>query len=275
MSLGGMEALLGFRPVGEIASALHMYPELRLVCETPQEHGQLPLAGAQSDWLAARFSRLMRAEGSVLAEATAAHRKRVEESETNPFFRLFAELLDQFGDRDPGIFCGYFLNTISLPQGRAVFLGPNEPHAYLRGPILECMASSDNVIRAGLTNKFRDVETLLSMLHYRTAPPEFLTPLPRGPGVEEFPVPVPDFAVRQLFVPGKLALRDHDRPSIVVGIGGTKPRQSEATDIVIENGSVFFLPGDLAARHIEPVLSASPDTKVFQATVGRSFAQSA
>lgn len=32
--------------------------------------------------------------------------------------------------------------------------------------IIECMASSDNVVRAGLTPKYRDVDTLVEMLEY-------------------------------------------------------------------------------------------------------------
>lgn len=39
------------------------------------------------------------------------------------------------------------------------------------GPdIVECMATSDNVVRAGLTPKLRDVETLISMLTYEAGP---------------------------------------------------------------------------------------------------------
>ena len=36
--------------------------------------------------------------------------------------------------------------------------------------IIECMASSDNVVRAGFTPKFKDVSTLTSMLTYSYAP---------------------------------------------------------------------------------------------------------
>jgi mannose-6-phosphate isomerase len=36
--------------------------------------------------------------------------------------------------------------------------------------IIECMASSDNVVRAGFTPKFKDVDTLTSMLTYSYAP---------------------------------------------------------------------------------------------------------
>ena len=38
---------------------------------------------------------------------------------------------------------------------QAIFLPANEPHAYVSGELVECMATSDNVIRAGLTPKLR------------------------------------------------------------------------------------------------------------------------
>jgi hypothetical protein len=52
-------------------------------------------------------------------------------------------------------------------------MGPNEPHAYLSGDCVEAMALSDNVVRAGLTPKPRDVATLCRMLHYRYATHRF------------------------------------------------------------------------------------------------------
>ena len=38
------------------------------------------------------------------------------------------------------------------------------------------MATSDNVVRAGLTPKWRDNETLTAMLTYKDEPPCFITP---------------------------------------------------------------------------------------------------
>ena len=37
---------------------------------------------------------------------------------------------------------------------------------------MELMASSDNVVRAGFTPKFKDVDTLVEMLDYSPALPE-------------------------------------------------------------------------------------------------------
>lgn len=47
-----------------------------------------------------------------------------------------------------------------------MFLAADEPHAYISGDCVEVMANSDNVIRAGLTPKFRDVGELVRMLTY-------------------------------------------------------------------------------------------------------------
>lgn len=68
---------------------------------------------------------------------------------------------------DRGIFCPLILNYLTLNAGECFFMGPNEPHAYLSGDCIECMALSDNVVRAGLTPKLKDVPTLVNMLHYR------------------------------------------------------------------------------------------------------------
>lgn len=68
---------------------------------------------------------------------------------------------------DVGVISAFFFNYMKLNPGEALYLGANEPHAYLSGECIECMATSDNVVRAGLTPKHRDVQTLCSMLTYK------------------------------------------------------------------------------------------------------------
>lgn len=80
--------------------------------------------------------------------------------------KLVIKLNKQFPG-DSGIFAALVLNHIFLRVGESFFIGPNEPHAYIYGDCIECMALSDNVVRAGLTPKFKDVETLCSMLTYK------------------------------------------------------------------------------------------------------------
>lgn len=69
---------------------------------------------------------------------------------------------------DVGVLCPLLLNCVRLSPGHSFFCGPNEPHAYISGDCIECMAPSDNVVRSGLTPKFKDVDVLCDMLTYRS-----------------------------------------------------------------------------------------------------------
>lgn len=67
---------------------------------------------------------------------------------------------------DVGVLAALLFNHLKLNPGEALYIGANEPHAYLTGECVECMAASDNVVRAGLTPKYMDVKILCSMLTY-------------------------------------------------------------------------------------------------------------
>ena len=103
---------------------------------------------------------------------------------------LVVRLNSQF-EGDIGLFVLFFLNYVKLEIGEAMFLKADDIHAYLSGgwsisasiydsaqstftniiiDIIECMASSDNVVRAGFTPKFQDIPTLTNMLTYSYAP---------------------------------------------------------------------------------------------------------
>ena len=89
----------------------------------------------------------------------------------------------------------YLLNYHALEPGEALFLGANEPHAYIAGECVECMAASDNVVRAGLTPKFKDVDVLCDMLSYGMGPPAVLPPAPTK---TLYAPPVPEFRLLRL-----------------------------------------------------------------------------
>ena len=48
---------------------------------------------------------------------------------------------------DPGAMAPLFLNYLLIAPGESFFMAANEPHAYVAGEIIECMACSDNVVR--------------------------------------------------------------------------------------------------------------------------------
>ena len=103
-------------------------------------------------------------------------------------------------ENDVGVFCVYLLNYLVLKPGEALFLGANEPHAYISGDCAEIMATSDNVVRAGLTPKWKDVDTLVKMLTYTDGAPHHVTPTqPDGEQhVWRYSPPVDEFALERV-----------------------------------------------------------------------------
>ena len=99
---------------------------------------------------------------------------------------------------DIGVVSSVLLNVLELAPGEAVYLRAGILHAYLRGAGVEIMASSDNVLRGGLTPKYVDVDELLNVLEFLPQPPDVVRPEREGDGVEVYRTPAPDFALRRV-----------------------------------------------------------------------------
>jgi mannose-6-phosphate isomerase class I len=72
------------------------------------------------------------------------------------------------------------LNHVVLAEGEALFVQAGVAPCYLRGFGAELMASSDNVLGAGLTAKRVNVRELLQVLDFRAASPRCFTRRPTG-----------------------------------------------------------------------------------------------
>ncbi|EGR2537669.1 mannose-6-phosphate isomerase, class I [Vibrio cholerae] len=109
-------------------------------------------------------------------------------------FALILELAQSYPS-DIGLFAPLMLNVLTLRPGEAMYLDARTPHAYLKGVGLEVMASSDNVLRAGLTTKHIDVTELARCTLFSEKPKEtlLLEPVVEG-NKQSYSVPVPDFA---------------------------------------------------------------------------------
>jgi len=77
--------------------------------------------------------------------------------------RLVRDLLTRH-DRDAGVLVALLLDEHELAPGEALYVAPGVPHAYLSGLGVEVMASSDNVLRGGMTSKHVDTQAFLSVL---------------------------------------------------------------------------------------------------------------
>lgn len=94
-------------------------------------------------------------------------------SKVNPLVRALAS---QFPN-DPAVLAPLFMQHVTLQPGEALVVPSLQPHCYLSGEAVECMNSSDNVVRAGLTSKHTDTCLFFSLACRRFEPPVVL---PRG-----------------------------------------------------------------------------------------------
>jgi mannose-6-phosphate isomerase len=69
--------------------------------------------------------------------------------------RAVLRLAQQF-QGDPSAMAPLFLNYLLIAPGESFFMAANEPHAYVAGEIIECMACSDNVVRANTMEQYQE-----------------------------------------------------------------------------------------------------------------------
>lgn len=80
--------------------------------------------------------------------------------------RFWTQKLATIHPGDVGIVSALMLHVVKLAPGEAMYLGAGNLHAYLEGVGIEIMASSDNVLRGGLTKKHVDVPELMRVLDF-------------------------------------------------------------------------------------------------------------
>lgn len=133
---------------------------------------------------------------------------------------LAARLDDRYPG-DPGIVVALLMNLVTLRRGEGLFVAAGVLHAYLEGLGVEIMATSDNVLRGGLTPKHIDAAELVAVLDARTGPPPVVRPVAEAPGVERYAAPVPDFALRVARPDGAALEVGIDGVAIVLATSGS------------------------------------------------------
>jgi mannose-6-phosphate isomerase len=283
------EGLCGFRPLAEIVHFLNYVKPLRSlvgqqaaaqfeqIVKGSEEAEDAATVNRNKDALKATFTSLMESSQDQIEEAAKELVSEAENSpnsfaidprsETNPsgaseLSEVVTRLNGQFPN-DIGLFVLFFLNFVQLSPGEAMFLKADDIHAYISGDIIECMASSDNVVRAGFTPKFKDVSTLTTMLTYSYAPIEkqkmqpteypyaLLNSVAYTSGSSTIlydPTEIEEFAVVKTDLKRKGAKATFDPipgPSIVICTGGQgKISVGPAKVEEVKEGYVFFVGAD-------------------------------
>lgn len=193
-ALTAFEAVCGFRAPRRVA-------EMFATLETPlaQRLHAVLVADPSSVGIRAVFTRLLEPRTRPSAEEVhaiaAACQARLEAGSPSPRADGTVVMLEERFPGDPGVVTSLLLNPVTLQPGEALFVPAGGVHAYLNGVGVEVMASSDNVLRAGLTPKHVDVPELLRNVDYVAAPPIRVAPEVSHGATKVFYAPVDDFVL--------------------------------------------------------------------------------
>lgn len=246
------------------------FPALRMLIGE-QNTNELVTGGETA--LKACYSRLLHLQEEEISKCVEALKLQFDdEQRCDEIGTIFAKLNKDFPN-DVGILSIFFLNIVKLQPGEAIYLAANVPHAYLDGDCIECMACSDNVIRAGLTPKFKDVETLLRMLNYEGVPSAKRIFSPKIYSDElkytkMFIPEVKDFAVAKIQVPkteGSYKLFNRSFGSMLLVLSGKAELSFESKSLKVKRGSIIFIPASCGPDISIAIASTNEDFIAYQA----------
>jgi mannose-6-phosphate isomerase len=237
LALTPFEALCGFRPVEE---SLHCLAKLQVPELKPTiaalARGGLRAAIPQLIALSPELRGLL-----VTAVATAAARfVAAHDPEFINTYRWAASLAETYPG-DPGVVISLMCNHLRLAPGEAVFLPAGNLHAYLSGAGVEVMASSDNVLRGGLTAKYVDLAALIEVLDFADGRVPVLHPV-LGPGGLRYPVPVDDFDLTRIQLDRQTGSLTTRGPQLLLCTEGTAVLTSPDGEVTVPQGGSAFVP---------------------------------
>lgn len=229
LALEPFEALCGFRTPRKAASILEGLE-----------------ASLAKRMLVAPAMRPEPSEITVLANECAARL----ESHRSPSPRIdrAVALLNEKYPGDPGVAATLLLNPVSLKPGEAMFVPAGALHSYLSGFAVEIMASSDNVLRAGITPKKVDADELLQCVSVTAAPPIRIAPERLSDATSAYFAPIDDFELSTFTSETGGANADAvartlvgTGPRIVLCIEGPLTLETSAGVDTLERGEAVFI----------------------------------
>ena len=177
VALGDFWLLHGFKSEEKIKGILQSKPEFKVLLPVFEKEGYKGLYQKIMEMDQEEVNNILQ---PVLNKIIPLYEENQLKKDNEDFWAARAALTfckDKNFDR--GIFSIYLFNLLHLKKGEAVFQPEGMPHAYLEGQNVEVMANSDNVLRAGLTDKHIDVKELLRHINFQETLPDVINP-PQG-----------------------------------------------------------------------------------------------
>lgn len=233
-ALTAFEAMCGFRPYQQIVQALQMVglaqmlPNCNQFCDQPKTQNWkqcfISLLSLKEDVLAQTLETVAGLDVDVWAKEL-------------DWVRKLAKLYPQ----DCGALAPLYLNLVQLKPQQALFLEAGIPHAYLQGAAIEVMASSDNVLRAGLTPKHIDLDELCEILIFEALPLEILHLEQSRPNLSYFPQKTQDFKLGYAKITANSPLDlQLENSAIILCMNGKLNLKQNSHQLMLSKGEAAF-----------------------------------
>ena len=260
IALDKLTCIMGFRSGDDIQEILKAFPKLS---DLTGISGGKEITGIELKELIQRVINLSEIHSSdfesLIDTISDNANAKLEAYRSEIFENMFAK----YG-YDIGLIFLLLMNVVELNSGEAVFTPAGIPHAYLEGNIIECMANSDNVIRAGFTPKFKDTASLMKVLDF--TPGRMKKISPEGSAKELiYNVPASEFKIinHQLRSEDRIEISG-GKPEILLIVAGGAELLRADDKLSLSKGQSVFLPAGMQNL----TLRCTERTNIFRAIVG-------
>ena len=249
IAIDNLKALIGLLNIVELRKKLELYPPIQSFTDRVLP-GDSTISEADETTIVKQFySTLIRKSvgepqlyGNLvesLAESILARGNRISEQE-----QLFLELKKCYPSSDVGLILILLMNLVQLTSGQALNISAGIPHAYISGNIIECMTNSDNVVRIGLTNKYKDVDALLEILDFSPNEVQVVNPDWRD-GISIYRSSAEEFLVMNMKVAENFAQKIYTNDKVQIGLilnGQLELIWNSAEKLILKKGESVLLP---------------------------------
>lgn len=242
-ALSPFTALNGFKPFAEIIQSLqaleNRLPAVNLFIKNPT-----------ANTLRQLFITYLRLKDEQKHQALTQLLRVAKATKGEPWLTIVR--LATYWPEDVGVFMPLLLNMIRLKPGQAMYLTAGTPHTYLQGVGIEIMANSDNVLRAGLTDKHVDINELVKNVSFKeTSLEKLIFPPSRHKGIDDYDVPADDFALSVITLPTSCCFNTNDYPVLIFCLEGKCTLDIPNTQLTLNLGESAFIPAHNGAFNLE------------------------
>ncbi len=197
VALSDFWLMQGFQPEESISNTLSDYPEFVKLASIYGKKGLKELCHYILHADQQEINAILRPLGKRLKpiyESGSLDRSQIDFWSARAFITF-----NRKGFCDRGIIFLYLMNLVHLVKGEATYQRPGLLHSYLEGQNIECMTTSDNVMRAGLTQKYCDIAAFMECVEFTYIESEIIKPVRTDtPGMWSYPCPSDVFSLYRM-----------------------------------------------------------------------------